>query len=330
MKRTFAGLTIIWIISGLSPALAEPQMVTATYSAIDGLERDQTGFLRRDNSDIIKVGDLYYVWYSKMRQFVPDQNLLSTVWYATSPDGQVWTEQGESIPLGDEGSWEDVATFTPGILVAENKYYLTYTAVDHFYKERSLEKSKTRIGMAVADSPDGPWVKLATNPIIEPSAELDAFDSHRVDDSCFITRNGKYWMYYKGRQWGKKPMDTHMGVAIAENPEGPYVKHEANPLVGGNHEVLVWSQGEGVAALIGNVTGGKRNIVPYSVMYAKDGLHFNKTHELTGSMFPWAAGAYRPGSFTDSGNGRMIEWGLHISGERPDLFLERFDLHVDE
>ena len=327
MKRAFVLLVIGLIFGVITSARAEIKAVTAKYTKIEGLERDPNGFIRRDNSDIIKVGDLYYVWYSKMRQFIPEKHLLSTVWYATSPDGYRWTEKGECIPLGAEGSWEDVATFTPGILVAENKYYLTYTAVNNFYKERDLEKSKTRIGMAVSDSPDGPWIKLPTNPILEPSMDVTAFDSHRVDDSCLIKRNGQYWFYYKGRQWGKKPTETHMGVAIADKPEGPYIKHESNPLVGGNHEVLVWSQGEGVATLIGNKTGNpKRKVVPFSIMYAKDGIHFEKTHELTNTVFPWAAGAYRPESFTDSGKGKMIEWGLHIGGERPDLFLERFDL----
>ena len=51
-------------------ASAQAQIISkeVTYSALKGLERDPDGFNRRDNSDIIKVGDLYYVWYSKMNQ----------------------------------------------------------------------------------------------------------------------------------------------------------------------------------------------------------------------------------------------------------------------
>ena len=47
-------------------ASAQAQTVSknVTYSALKGLERDPDGFNRRDNSDIIKGGDLYYVWYS--------------------------------------------------------------------------------------------------------------------------------------------------------------------------------------------------------------------------------------------------------------------------
>ncbi len=78
------------------------------------------------------------------------------------------------------------------------------------------------------------------------------FDSHLVDDACLIVRDGKYWFYYKGRQLGKSPGQTQMGVAIADKPEGPYLKHKANPVIPGNHEVLVWTQGNGVAAMIGS------------------------------------------------------------------------------
>ena len=40
------------------------QSVTITRSALEGIGAE-TGVMRRDPSDVIKVGDLYYVWYSK-------------------------------------------------------------------------------------------------------------------------------------------------------------------------------------------------------------------------------------------------------------------------
>ena len=58
--------------------------------------------------------------------------------------------------------------------------------------------------------------------------------------------------YYKGRQQGKSPAQTQLGLAVADKPEGPYIKHPKSPVIPGNHEVLVWPEGKGVAALIGN------------------------------------------------------------------------------
>ena len=158
--------------------------------------------------------------------------------------------------------------------------------------------------------------------MLTPSENPDDFDSMRVDDAAFVVREGKYWFYYKGRQWGKSPGQTQMGLAIAEHPQGPYVKQKANPVIHGNHEVLVWPQGKGVAALIGKV--GPKDII-HSILYAEDGLHFSKTHQV--ANVPTAGGAYRPEAFTESGAGKLITWGVHIGKEKRSLpFIQRFDL----
>ena len=307
------------LLLGMSNSLAQSTInsVTTIYTPIQGLGPEE-GISRGDNSDIIKVGDLYYVWYWKI-----GNNVRWGTWYATSPDGYTWTEKGEAIPPGEEGSWDDEGCFTPGILVANNKYYLFYTAVNNPYRDPDLERSKTRIGIATSDSPDGPWTKLASNPILVPSTDTTEFDSHRVDDSSLLVRDGKYWLYYKGRQWGKKYTETKMGVAIADKPEGPYIKYDKNPIVGGGHEVLVWPQGKGVGTLIGAV--GPEEIT-HSLMYAEDGLNFIKTHEFTDKNSPYAPGAYRPEAFTGSGKGQMIEWGLY----KDRGYLGRFDLKFGE
>ena len=258
--------------------------------------------MRRDPSDIIKVDDLYYVWYSKGK-ISPGYD--ATVWYATSTDGHKWTEKGMALAKGKPGSWEGASVFTPNILVAEGRYWLFYTGTSREYRKGFNPDSK--IGIAVSDSPDGPWERLATNPALKNSDNPEDFDSHLVDDACLIVREGKYWFYYKGRQLGKSPGQTQMGLAIADHPQGPYVKHEANPVIPGNHEVLVWPQGTGVAAMIGT-TGPKE--ITNSILYAEDGIHFSKTHNVTNG--PWAGGAYRPEAFTQSGNGEIPEWGVEI------------------
>ena len=298
-----------------------------TVTAIDfnlegiGLEKD---VMRRDPSDIIKVGDLFYVWYSKG---LISPGYDATVWYATSKDGKTWTEKGMALAKGKPGTWEGESVFTPNILVAEGKYWLFYTGVSREFKQPYNPDSK--IGIAVSDSPDGPWERLASNPALTNSDNPDDFDSHLVDDACLVVREGKYWFYYKGRQLEKSPRETRMGVAIADHPQGPYIKHEANPVIPGNHEVLVWPQGNGVAAMIG--TTGPEHIIN-TIQYAEDGIHFTKTHELVNS--PTAGGAYRPEAFTESGKGEMPEWGVKIGkpdrkkGELP--FIQGFKLEVSE
>ena len=319
MKTIILSVTVCVLVA-IAEAHAQNNVdaVTATYSAANGIG-PQDGVMRRDPSDIIKVSDTYYVWYSKGTQ---SHGYDATVWYATSPDGHNWTEKGESLARGGVGSWDEQSVFTPNILVGEGRYWLFYTAVPKPFVNQGPNTTKTAIGIAVSDSPDGPWAKLDTNPILKTSENHDDFDSLRIDDACLIVRDGKYWMYFKGRQWNKSPGETKMGVAISEKPDGPYIKHSGNPIIGGNHEVLVWPQGKGVAAMIGTV--GPKSITR-SILYAEDGLHFSKTHDVVD--VPTAAGAYRPEAFTNSGKGEQVVWGVHIGQRRGSLpFIERFEL----
>ena len=303
------------------------ETVNVTHSALDGIgfEADT---MRRDPSDVIKVGGLYYVWYSKGKI---SSGYDATVWYATSKEGHEWTEQGMALDKGAQGTWEGASVFTPNIMFAEGKYWLFYTGTSNNFHEKPFTPD-SKIGIAVSESPNGPWKRLATNPALSNSPNVSDFDSHLVDDACLVVRDGKYWFYYKGRQQGKSPRETQMGLAIADKPEGPYVRHKNNPVIPGNHEVLVWPQGIGVAAMIGT-TGPKE--ITNSVLYAADGVNFTKTHKVVKG--PWAGGAYRPEAFTQSGNGSLPQWGVEIArSKRKDRakgklpFIGRFDVQTTE
>jgi len=320
MKNCFLLMLLAVVMLGLTPAFSPAQSVTVSHSALEGIGAEP-GIMRRDPSDIIKVGDLYYVWYSK-GSISPGYD--ATVWYATSVDGQQWTEKGEALAKGAAGTWEGASVFTPNIMVAEGRYWLFYTGTSKDFHKKPFNPD-SKIGIAVADSPDGPWERLSTNPALRNSDNREDFDSHLVDDACLLVRDGKYYFYYKGRQLGKGPGKTKMGLAIADHPQGPYVRHPSNPVIPGNHEVLVWPQGAGVGAMIG--TTGPKSITN-SIMYAADGVNFSKVGSVKNG--PWAGGVWRPEAFTQSGKGSVPKWGVEISRvkrKRKALpFLGRFDI----
>jgi hypothetical protein len=282
-----------------------------SYSEAVGLGYEE-GMTRRDPSDVIEVGSLYYVWYTKTDR--GHSGYDATVWYASSPDGRAWTERGEALPRGAPGAWDEQSVFTPGILVAGGRYYLFYTSVEKPFSEQA----KTAIGLAIAGSPDGPWTRFAGNPVLA-TGEPGEWDSHRVDDSCLLIREGRYWLYYKGRQMGLSPRETKMGVAIGERPEGPYVKSPANPIIRSGHEVLAWPHREGVAQLLAP-TGPEGSTIQYS----PDGLSFSVQARV--QDVPRAPGAYRPDAFTDAPLGRGMTWGIcQRSGKGGWPYLVRFD-----
>ncbi|MCC5846135.1 MAG: family 43 glycosylhydrolase [Verrucomicrobia bacterium] len=272
--------------------------------------------MRRDPANIIRVGDLFYLWYTKCEKGI-HHGYDGTVWYATSPDGLDWTERGEALARGGEGAWDGQSVFTPNILVAENRYWLFYTGAPKPFTNQGNRVTKSALGLAVADSPDGPWERVSGEPILETSPDPEAFDSMRVDDSVLITRDGLYWLYYKGRQWDRTPMETKLGVAVAAHPLGPYVKHPENPVIPAGHEVMAWPMGRGVACLINYV--GSRDL-QRTIQYAEDGVNFRKIGEA--EVVPSAAGFYRPEAFTDNGRGGWPDWGIQIhetEGRMPTL-----------
>jgi len=71
------------------------------YSTAIGPEK---GVTRRDPSDVILLGGVYYVWYSKVCRgpgvWGYPSGYSADVYYATSPDGRRWTEQGMAVGRG--------------------------------------------------------------------------------------------------------------------------------------------------------------------------------------------------------------------------------------
>ncbi len=281
------------------------------YEPVQGLEMEE-GIHRRDPTSVILVDGVYYTWYTKSygahvgfgtgdlnaKTFPWD---LSEIWYATSEDGNVWKEQGLAIERGKAGSYDDRSVFTPEILHHENKFYMVYQCVQHPY----LRRTKNTIGMSVANSPHGPWKKLDA-PILRPTddgkwlgeddnrfmvEEKGSFDSQKVHDPVLFFYKNKFYLYYKGERMGEEMYmggrETMWGVAIADKPEGPYIKSEYNPVSNSGHETLLWKYKDGMAGLL-CTDGMERN----TMQFAEDGINF----EIMGAIkvAPPAAGPFRP------------------------------------
>ena len=187
-----------------TPEDKEPERVSFSYSEVTGIGKDAV-YNRRDPSDVIKVGDKYYVWYTRMNSPIRS-GYWGTIWYATSEDeGYTWQEQGMALGLGAEGEFDNHSVFTPNILSHDGKYYLYYTAVQptsgnaNKEFENNAVNDFTAIGLAVADSPDGPFERVANNPILEVSFDTTAFDSYRIDDASLLVKNGNIWDVLQGK-----------------------------------------------------------------------------------------------------------------------------------
>ncbi|MBZ9535818.1 family 43 glycosylhydrolase [Cytobacillus oceanisediminis] len=313
-------------------------------SGVNGLGYED-GVHRRDPSSVIKVDDLYYTWYTKsvgehagFGTGDPEAKVfpwdLSEVWYATSPDGVNWEEQGLAVGRGPRGSYDDRSVFTPEILHHEDKFYLVYQVIQHPY----LLRQEENIAMAIADSPRGPWRKL-DKPILRPSGNGEwygdddnrltvkskgDFDSLKVHDPALFFYKGQFWLYYKGEPKGEEMnfggRPTKWGVAISDNPEGPYIKSEYNPVSNSGHETLLWHYRGGMAGLL-STDGPEKN----TIQYAHDGINFEI--EAVINHPPEAAGPYRTDN-PDVSPLEGIRWGLcHVVASKWN-YIQKFE--VDE
>ncbi|WP_165731302.1 family 43 glycosylhydrolase [Polaribacter sp. 20A6] len=306
--------------------VSSSQNIKFTYQEITGIGKDSL-YNRRDNSDVVKVGDTYYVWYSKMVS-PTISGYWATIWYATSKDkGYTWQEQGMALDIGKEGGFDDHSVFTPNILEYHGKYYMYYTGVKPTpgNKKGEFENNSkndiTAIGLAVSNTPDGPFVRVKNNPVLTISDVAEDFDSYRIDDASLLVKEDKIWLYYKGRSivhGNKGAHFTQMSVAIADSPEGPYVK-QTKPLLDKSHEVLVWKTKEGISSLAS---------INHRISTASDGLNF-KPHYQNLKKVPKAPGLFRSSLSDTNSFDELPNWGIAMIQKKGVAYLLRFEITAE-
>ena len=317
------------------------------YTEVTGLGYE-VGVHRRDPSSILRVGDLYYVYYTKSTgvyhrtgpQQHPNYKIwpwdYADIWYATSPDGIHWSEQGCAVARGDKGAYDERTVCTPDVFTHDGRYYLVYQAAKNPY-----DGGNETVGMAVATSPEGPWRKTP-QPILTPMTEGEWFGAQangtynqgvfagRCHDPMLLELNGQFLLYYKCATGIPDPeqrdaknkyagWDTRMGVATANTVEGPYTHSAYNPVSNSGHETLLWRYKDGIAALIIR-DGPEKN----TIQYAKDGINFDIMAHIVNP--PWAGGAFRTPD-TNMHPLKGLEWGLCHKDEGSSLwnYILRFD-----
>lgn len=294
---------------------------------------------RRDPSKVIFANGKYYVWYThrdtgfksvgmsraaEATDKIPSADWdLSDIYYATSTDGFTWQEQGVAVarPPKPQAGWRSVTT--TDILVWKGKYYLYYQAF--------MEASGTRgdfcpVAVSYADSPDGPWT--SADKVVIPNGAEGEWDQFSIHDPYPLVHDGKIYIYYKSdfdQRQDVKPSKIRMqGLAIADDPLGPFKKHPLNPVINSGHETTLFPFRKGVAAIVQR-DGTEHN----TIQYAEDWVNFKIAS--IGELYPVAAGPFVPDAFTNTTDGRGITWGIsHFTNAASDWkknhsVLVRFD-----
>lgn len=178
-----------------------------------------------------------------------------------------YTHHDVALPERGADFWDGHTTHNPTIHKFGNKYYLYYMGnKGNRVATKGLNwshRNAQKIGVAVAESPYGPWKRFDT-PLLDASADSTASDALAVNNPSVVQRpDGKILMVYKaiGR---KKPLPfggpvVHMS-ALADSPTGPFVKNPnlAFTCEGTNfaaEDPFIWVQGNRFYAIVKDMAG---------------------------------------------------------------------------
>ncbi|MEM9987513.1 MAG: glycoside hydrolase family protein, partial [Bacteroidota bacterium] len=223
--------------------------------------------------------------------------------------------------------WDGMTTHNPTVHKIEGKYYLYYmgTTGDRAIvsqpgkpKLNWQHRNNQRIGVAVADSPNGPWQRFD-----EPVLDITWGDSTAHD--ALMTSNpsvcqmadGRILMVYKavGKQY-KLPSGgpvVHM-VAIADSPTGPFQKYP-DPVFTFEGERFpaedpyIWYQDGRYRAIVKRIKfEGKKRLFSLVHYDSEDGIDWNRAtfFDISDRTVTWEDGT--------------TEKFDHL--ERPQVFIE--------
>lgn len=111
-------------------------------------------------------------------------------------------DHGVSLHVSDV-KWAEKQMWAPDAAEKDGKFYLFFPAKDY--------DGIFRIGVAISDSPTGPFIP-------EPAAIKESFS---IDPAVFKDEDGKYYMYFGGI-WGGQLQRWRSGTFNADQPESPF------------------------------------------------------------------------------------------------------------
>lgn len=94
-------------------------------------------------------------------------------------EGQVYTNTAKS--------WGNGSFWAPEVYRVKGKYYMFYSA--QWKDNPTNELENFRIGVAVSNSPTGPFVNISDKPVFDPGYPI-------IDADVYFDTNGKIYLYY--------------------------------------------------------------------------------------------------------------------------------------
>ena len=164
-------------------------------------------------------------------------------------------------------------------------------------------RNSQRIGVAVADNPDGEWKRM-DKPVLSVSADSIAYDALMVSNpAATFDDKGRAILLYKmvcknGKINGGQ---VRFGVALADSPFGPFAKHNKTIFEATDgakewmvaEDPFVWFHKGNYFAIVRDVVGKfTGDSGAFAMMISKNGTDWqpSKYPKVVGSTFLWENG----------------------------------------
>ncbi|TWT85138.1 Glycosyl hydrolases family 43 [Planctomycetes bacterium CA13] len=278
---------------------------------------------------LVKGGDgMYHMYYSRWEKklgwaWVTHSEIAHAV--SESPFGPFRFQDVALPPRGAE-FWDGLCTHNPTVHRFADKYYLYYmgntgdgvvTGAPGKVKLNPVHRNNQRIGVAVADNPNGPWIRF-DQPLINVNPDVESLDALMTSNPSVVQRpDGGYLMVYKAV--GKKKPGIWGGpvvhcVATSDSPIGPFKKHDEAVFQAPGFEFpaedpFIWYQDGKYRAIVKDMRGAFTDAGQSLVLFdSTDGLEWSLANSplVSTLQIKWENG--------------QVQKLKHL--ERPQLFIE--------
>lgn len=155
----------------------------------------------------IRFGDPFILHASDSKYYMYGTSLADGFEAFVSPDLKTWEPCGQVYRGGTEGQWNIDCFWAPEVYERDGKYYMLFSSNAKY--NPTNEGENFRIGVAVSDSPAGPFTDLYDRPIFYPPYPIiDA-------DVLFDETTGKAYLYFS-RCCYKHAVESELAQSVRE------------------------------------------------------------------------------------------------------------------
>lgn len=197
MKKNFAFAAVA--------LMAASAMLPGCSGGKSASQADATDTLAVNNPLPIKFGDPFVLRASDGRYYMYGTSLSDGYEAFVSDDLQTWDSIGRVYQGAQEGQWNESCFWAPEVYERDGKYYMFYSANDR--NNPNHEEENFKIGVAVADSPAGPFTDINNRPLFEP--EYPVIDANVLFDDA----SGKTYLYFS-RCCYKHPVQSEVADSV--------------------------------------------------------------------------------------------------------------------